>query len=194
MKFSRVLILLTMFSASLYFAGCAKTLSVTEITQAPQGTVFYLAHNIWYEKPSSISSINYQTGHILPLGTPVEILKVTRRSVTFKDVTTQKRYTIKYEVQYALKPVDEYIRELFTSRDFSELTKGVQPEFIDNIRDGKVVKGMTKKEVLLAFGPPSPHKTPSLENQTWIYWTSRWPLSSTFRVIFKGDKVLEVLK
>jgi hypothetical protein len=42
------------------------------------------------------------------------------------------------------------------------------------IQDGKAYTGMTKEGVRIALGYPAPHKTPSLENNTWLYWTNRF--------------------
>jgi len=33
---------------------------------------------------------------------------------------------------------------------------------------------MTKNGVRAALGYPATHRTPSLENQTWIYWKNRF--------------------
>jgi hypothetical protein len=42
------------------------------------------------------------------------------------------------------------------------------------IKDGKAYVGMTKEGVRIALGYPAPHKTPSLENNVWYYWTNRF--------------------
>jgi len=46
--------------------------------------------------------------------------------------------------------------------------------------------GMSKKAVLAAIGYPPQHQTPSLNGDTWTYWSSR---TNRFAVIFKQDKV-----
>ena len=74
------------------------------------------------------------------------------------------------------------------------MTKGMSQDVINAMLSGKVIKGMTKDEVIITYGPPSPHRTPSLANQTWIYWLRRWPISVNSRVIFRDDKVVQVLK
>jgi outer membrane protein assembly factor BamE (lipoprotein component of BamABCDE complex) len=61
--------------------------------------------------------------------------------------------------------------------------KGPRPGLvITSIEDQKVIRfeynqkniGMTKNGVRAALGYPATHRTPSLENQTWIYWTNRF--------------------
>ena len=180
-----------------FLAGCVTTkkkISVSEVMQQPENRTYYLAHNLWVENPRSISSINYQSGAIIPFGTEVKILKVTRESVTFKVVRTGLKYTIIYFEKYGMKPVQEYLKSLVTTKTRAEMTKGISQNTIDAMLAGRVRPGMTRREVIMTYGPPSPHRTPLLENQTWIYWVKRWPVSITSRVIFKGDKVLDVIR
>ena len=40
------------------------------------------------------------------------------------------------------------------------------------VRSGKVVLGMTRQQVLMALGYPSPADTPNLASGTWHYWSA----------------------
>jgi hypothetical protein len=42
------------------------------------------------------------------------------------------------------------------------------------IKSGKALIGMSKTEVKIALGYPATHRTPSLENNSWVYWLNRW--------------------
>ena len=42
------------------------------------------------------------------------------------------------------------------------------------VQDGKAFIGMSKEGVRMALGYPAPHRTPSLDSSTWIYWRNRW--------------------
>jgi hypothetical protein len=42
------------------------------------------------------------------------------------------------------------------------------------IREGKAFVGMTKDGVRMALGYPAVHKTPSLKEDRWVYWTNRF--------------------
>ncbi len=177
--------------AVLASAGCAMPINVSEVMQHPEGTQYYTAHNIWYQGARRISSINYQSGAIIPFGTPVDIVKATKWTVDFKDLTTGKEHVIIYHENWGLEPMEGYLKKLLTTKSGEELTKGMSPRAVAAMRRGEVCKGMTKKQVAITFGPPSPHRTPSWDNETWIYWVSRW---NTKRVVFKNDKVLEVIE
>ncbi len=62
---------------------------------------------------------------------------------------------------------------MFTHQDFGALTQGLNEKEIRAVRRGAVIKGMRKEAVLIALGPPPEHKTPSFENNSWLYWISR---------------------
>ena len=51
-----------------------------------------------------------------------------------------------------------------------------------------VLIGMSKDGVVLAIGYPPEHKTPSLKNNRWVYWASRW---NKFAVLFNKDGLVE---
>ena len=55
---------------------------------------------------------------------------------------------------------------------------------------GEVVPGMSRQEVLFAYGPPPACRTPSLRNETWIYWIAP---EQTIRVVFRNDKVRNII-
>ncbi|NOY74643.1 MAG: hypothetical protein GXP32_02490 [Kiritimatiellaeota bacterium] len=175
--------------ALLGFAGC-KTVNVNEALQVPEGTKLYTSYNIWKPGRWKISSINYQRGKLIPFGTEVAIVDATERLLTLKVAHTGMIFKIRYHEEYGLQPMSEYVKQLLTTKGRQELAKGIKPETLSSILDGKVVKGMNKREVELTCGPPSPHRTPSKDQTTWIYWRSRW---NTFRVIFKNNKVIEIL-
>jgi hypothetical protein len=61
------------------------------------------------------------------------------------------------------------------------------------IQDGKAYMGMTKEGVRIALGYPAPHRTTSLENNTWHYWTNRYKsiaieFDGTGKVVTGGAK------
>ena len=68
--------------------------------------------------------------------------------------------------------VDEYL-ELITSPSKASLS-GLSETDKKGIQQGKAYRGMTKKGVRIALGYPAVHRTPSLDSDTWIYWTNRF--------------------
>jgi outer membrane protein assembly factor BamE (lipoprotein component of BamABCDE complex) len=193
--YKKIFILSAVLLTIASFSGCETTrISTSEVMQQPKGTKYYLAHNLWTNGRHKISSINYQYGSVLPFGTQVKVLEVTSNEIRFQVIPGGHKYTIKYYEQYAMEPIQEYLKKLITTENRAEMTKDTSPEFLDAMLRGEVRPGMTRKEVILTYGPPSPHRTPSQLNPTWVYWLRRWPVSITSRVIFKGDKVLQVMR
>ena len=85
---------------------------------------------------------------------------------------------------------EDYIRDLFTSRDFKTLTEGISSVNVEKIRRGMIDNGMTKQEVRLAYGPPCKYKTPDETLNTWLFWTE---LLVGKRIVFNNNKVTDVI-
>lgn len=121
-----------------------------------------------------------------------------RRLVSPKE-HNEKYWILKREVEYRKGyesvSIDDFIRNLFTTKNLAGQSEGLSPENLRKLQSGIVEPGMTKKEVLMAYGYPPTYRTPSLDEDTWIYLPDRFV---SLRVVFgkdKGeDKVIEVLK
>ncbi|MDD5697929.1 MAG: hypothetical protein PHH77_04870 [Victivallaceae bacterium] len=166
-------------------AGCTHQVIVAEVLQQPLGSKIYLNQNIWYEKPDRISCLNIQRGKILPFGTEVEPVTATDYKLSFK-TGDGKKFTIDYDYALVMLPMEAYIRQVFTLKNRAELTKGMKPKEVKLLLQGKVGRGMTRAQVLLACGAPAACRTPSVLNSTWVYWTSP---DSIYRVVFLRDRV-----
>lgn len=138
----------------------------------------YTAQNIWYQKPEKIMIINHQAGKILPVGT--EVKKITARDgrrpyIKFVTVNDDKQFVIYITKKYYKKTsMEDFKNRLFTTKNFSQLTEGLTPSEIQGIKAGKVYDGMSKRAVLINFGYPPEHKTPSLDSTKWVFWKNRF--------------------
>ena len=164
--------------------GCRQII-VAEVMQQPLGSKVYLKHNIWYQDPANIDCLNIQKGKILPFGTEIAPVKASDGKLSFK-TKDGKVFTIYYDYALIMLPMEAYIKQIFTLKNREELTKGMKPEMVKKLLLGKVERGMTKDQVILACGVPPTCRTPSTVNSTWIYWLTS---DSVFRVIFRDDKV-----
>jgi hypothetical protein len=69
-----------------------------------------------------------------------------------------------------------------TNEQYIRLITSPEPTNLDRlsaldrkgIKEGKAYQGMTKEGIRIALGYPAVHGTPSLDNNTWRYWTNRW--------------------
>ena len=171
-------------------AGCAREYIVAEVLQIPEQAPIYTRFNLWYTNPMNMDSMNMLKGDILPFGTEVVVDSATEKEICFTTVADGKKFRIKYNDDYRMKPADEFMRELFSTQNESDLTVGVRPVTIEKLKAGIVEKGMTKQEVELAFGPPCAFRTPSPTLDTWCFWTE---FLVGKRIIFTKGVVSEIL-
>jgi hypothetical protein len=52
------------------------------------------------------------------------------------------------------------------------------PEDQEGIKAGKAMPGMTKQGVMVALGYPARNRTPSTDENTWVYWKGRFNIVS----------------
>ncbi len=170
------------------------------------GKTFYTTANIWYERRSQIESTNYHRGSILPTGTKVKIAEVCDGATTSYNSTLDARIWepfIRFDDEsgqsYKLVFRPRHSREGMTVWDlfgqyFSENNpmveggafKSLTAEEQKSVMAGEIAVGMSKTAVVMAYGYPPGHKTPSLKLDKWIYWESR---VKTKTVCFSDDKV-----
>jgi outer membrane protein assembly factor BamE (lipoprotein component of BamABCDE complex) len=186
---SAKIIKLALLSTLLVMAGCSTpSPSVRQILNAGQNDKIYLVHNIWFERADEIPIENYHRGQILPAGTEVDVNDYNSEEILFSD-KSGKKYTVAYNEQRTMTPVKTYIPELFCKIN---PLNGIDEGTVFIIKKGEVRKGMTKKEVIMSWGNPMSHRTQQKEiNNTWIYWNEE---HKSKRVIFKNEKVLEVIE
>ncbi len=169
------------------------------------GKTFYTAANIWYERQSQIESTNYHRGVILPIGTKVKIAEVCDGSTTFNstldarvwepfirfDDESGQSYKLVFRPRHSREgmTVWDFFRQYFSENNpmgeggaFKSLTTEEQRR----VMAGEIAAGMSKAAVIMAYGYPPGHKTPSLKLDKWIYWENR---VKTRTVYFSDDKV-----
>ena len=72
----------------------------------------------------------------------------------------------------------------FGTRNREQLMEGFSDAEKWAIRKGVLVSGMSKEAVVVSYGYPPSHQTPSLSANTWNYWASRM---GRFLVTFDGS-------
>ena len=181
-----------LISAGVVISACSTTHKpgIHEVFQVPENTRFYTASTLWYTDPDDMTSLNYQNGEKLPYGTEVENVEFDKQSVSFAVKGTEKVYTIDLKKDYTLLRMNDYLKQLLTVTNPVEVELDIEPVVFEKIKRGVVEPGMTKDQVLLAYGYPSKHRTPDTSLNTWIYEVDD---STSKRVIFRSGKVLKVI-
>ena len=187
MRFRHCLFLF--FSAVFFLCGCAHQMIVSEVLQSPEQAPIYTRYNLWYTNPMKMDTLNMLKGEILPFGTEVVVTSASDREICFTTVADKREFRIKFATDYRMMSAEDYLRELFSTKNESDLTVGIHPLTVEKLKAGIVEKGMTRQEVELAFGPPCAFRTPSPQLDTWCFWTEYLVGK---RVIFTRDVVSDI--
>lgn len=134
----------------------------------------YTAFNIWYEKPDNILMINYKLGTMIPAGTEVTNVRIEQQgrinNLVFKIAGTGTDFKIVQDKYNKNLSLEEFKRKFITYKNFDELTSGLSAKDIDNIRAGKIEIGMSRESVIISYGYPPLHRTPSIDTPKWTYY------------------------
>jgi outer membrane protein assembly factor BamE (lipoprotein component of BamABCDE complex) len=155
-------------------SGCSTAKVVEEWNAGPLYTCCNLrpsdgaiSDGNWYE---SASLLNSPSG-MLPLGTPVTVVDVADKSFAMRSADYGD-FTVSND--YGTEGLANYMAKILV-RDDPKLTVESFPEEVQEaIFEGRVLRGMTKQQVLMAIGYPPTHRTPGIGANEWTYWANRW--------------------
>jgi len=170
-------------------AGCSSPVIVAEVLQQPQNAPVYTKYNLWYNDPEAINSLNIQQGRILPVGTKVEPLESTESKLRFK-TEDGAIYQIDFDSGMWMCSMRDFIQNYLTLESPEKILAGVRPDRLSFVKRGEVVPGMTREEVLVAYGPPPTARTPSRKNETWIYFVTP---HDAIRVVFRDNIIRNII-
>ena len=109
--------------------------------------------------------------------------------LTFKTATDEQVYTL---IKHGSSPdFPRYLNKYFGTHCDNENVNTLSAIDQEGIDSGKALIGMSKDGVALAIGYPPEHKTPSLKNNRWLYWASRW---DKFAVFFDKDGLVKQIQ
>lgn len=138
----------------------------------------YTAYNIWIH-PGTLFCINFKQGEaFIPAGTPVENISIQKdegaRYIHFKIASTGQEINIQFNGRWHPgQTIRSYKKGMFTKKKFTKLTRGLSNSDIRAIKAGIITEGMSKRAVLVSYGPPPEHYTRDLSDNEWYYWLNR---------------------
>jgi hypothetical protein len=152
---------------------------------------YYTRVNIWYENPEVIYSTNYHEGTMIPLGTKVEIVTEKKSKIVFKTVEDGRSYTIVRMKRHTNITTNALLNQYFSRTNIVDSSeyKALPKTAKKSIAAGEIELGMSKEAVLMAYGYPPTHRTPSTTSDRWIYWNQR---ARNFAVMFSNNVVTEI--
>ena len=133
------------------------------------GDKFYLNNCIWYEDPMTISSMNYIKGKVISVGEEIEFIKSFPGYVIFKTVKDGKKYRIYNNTDNSLLNDKIQFHRLISNENPLKNLK-VSEKALLQMKNGVVVKGMTKEQVRHIYGLPPKAFNPLVAKVTWVYF------------------------
>jgi len=171
---------------ALWVAACASK-SEINLEQA-EGQTLYTAHAIRVEKQRHYTS-NYQRGSLVPVNSRVVILDSHSGLIKVRLVDGGQELRIHNVSDYSGTNIDGVFERTFSETEID--LSGYSEADRKSIAAGEVEEGMSKDAVIMALGYPPRHRTSSLEEDEWRYWSTKY---DTFVVRFQDGKVVKVQK
>lgn len=170
---------------ALFASGCASTGggTVPESVQNMIGGEYFTRHGLRQEN-NRWRSTNYGRGTLVPINTKVRVDDVTSSTISLTIVASGEPLKLSNIAKYTGGGIDVLAERTLSTEptDFSDL------QFQKDIKFGRLRKGMTKEEAILARGYPPVHRTSSTEDDQWVYQQNRFAVQT---VIFADGKLIE---
>jgi len=176
-KCSFLILIFTLCFAMLTFSACRTSKPSLQPNGMISENIKYSKYNIhtYTHRPTKAHYAGFfESGEFIPAGSKLYYPgkgHPWRKGFWFNVVNTgQEVFFEFYSSRMRMTELEYY--HLITSdtpvhlESFSEIDR-------KGIMEGKVYTGMSKEGVLTALGYPPRHKTPFLENNTWVYYRNR---------------------
>lgn len=150
------------------------------------GKTLYTQVGMWVNG-NQATAANYAGGQFLPVNTRIKILESDAELIRFRVIDRDMTVLIVNNSSYTGEDIKGLYKQRFGSEQVNlrRFSRSVQ----QNIRNGEIEQGMSKRAVILARGYPPAHGTSSLDSDTWKYWQSSF---NTFNVHFSDDRVSRI--
>jgi len=156
----------------------SSTVTWAEDLPRPKG---YLCCNLRTDG-SWISDINYrEKPTVLKVGTPVEVTGYGRYRAHL--LINGEKQDLGNDYSRDL-PLDQFAARYVVAEDPAVKLASYPPRIRKAIEDERVMKGMTREQVLMAVGYPVSSENPRLDGKLWRFWLSSF---AEFQVKFGDD-------
>lgn len=156
--------------------GCGGSVPLKDSSgQDMVGKVAYTQHVLRPDRTRGrLYTLNYLLPDaIMPICTKVKISEINRKVMVFTEVDSGRQFHYFYHKSTGV-PIEQAAAETFALSCNDAELKGLSKKDREGIEKGQILKGMSKKGVLLAAGKPPAHRTPSTDSNQWTYWKNRW--------------------
>ena len=179
--------------------GCSR-MRGQPFDSALAGRDFYLCCTLGFDARLETWDANYRLYRnegayiprpLLPAGTRVHVTKVGGSALQFQAVGNPATYTFVFAFGRKQMSPSQYFQRILLETDPLAGKGYLPPATVNAIREGRLLRGMTKDQAVLARGYPPAHRTPSLTANDWLYYESG---AITNRVTFVDDRVDSVVQ
>jgi len=135
----------------------------------------YTCCNLHFNRDGDASDANYENigGTTVPLGTRVTIVSDHRNVIDFRAaVPSQQVFTLVFRFGRSHMKAAEYFSLVLVPDDPTPRLKSVDVSIAAAVREGRIMPGMAKADVLLARGYPPFHHPAGVEADRWTYYES----------------------
>jgi outer membrane protein assembly factor BamE (lipoprotein component of BamABCDE complex) len=161
-----VLVVLAILATALAIACGPRAINSPLLT-----TALFAQCNMTFDR-ETVWAVNYRGGAPIPVGSKVQVVQVTAEMITFK--VEETGVTLKFmNHRSSGMGIEDAFKVHFAPDDPAARIAALTPEEQERVKANEVVAGMTREAVLLTYGTPPPHETPSLEMRTWTYWRNK---------------------
>lgn len=139
-------------------------------TRLPQPITGYTCCNLRMHE-GWISSNNVQGGTLVPAGEPVKLDSIKRSFYVYGTVGSAD-VAIRDDSARTEADTQRWLRQVVVAEDPRPQIAGWPVEVRRAVLAGRAAVGMSRAQVLIALGPPSPVDTPNQAASSWRYWTA----------------------
>lgn len=175
-------------------AGCA---GVSDIASSPEKPVRsaqqesflrsgHACCNLHYDG-DAISDSNFAQLPFIPAGTPINVRKIDGHRVSLDINGRAMQMTLDHGRKQ--ETIEQWLSKLVVADDPRGRLAGYPPAIRSAIESGRLMKGMTRDQVIMSVGYPQASDGRRLGASYWRYW---WSSFAPFYVYWKGDKVSKI--
>jgi hypothetical protein len=132
----------------------------------PQG---YTCCNLHYEN-DWINDGNYAQHPFIPAGTPAKVTGYGRYRASV-DIGG-KPMRLGQDYGRAQETLEKWVAKMIVETDPKPKIAGYSADVREAIRQGRVMKGMSREQVIISVGYPMTSETPALDSEIWRHWVS----------------------
>jgi hypothetical protein len=133
------------------------------------GREYSIRHTFMYEKGVH-NATNYWRGTIVPINSRAYLISLDERSMLLR-LHSGETVRVENMPNYTQRVMITIAKRMLAAHPVP--IEKFDKSAIAAIKNGVMKLGMTKEQVIMARGYPPGHETPSLDLDTWKYWSSR---------------------